>query len=72
MSHWNYRVFRDEHGNLTIRETYYNDAGEVVHWSLGGEAVVGDTIEDLHDGLHKMSEALTKPIVDIEELRTAP
>lgn len=65
MSHWNYRVFRDEHGNLTIRETYYDDNDQVTAMSLGGEAIVGDTIEDLHDGLHKMSEALTKPILDM-------
>ena len=60
---WNYRVVRSGNGDLSIREVHYKQT-EIIGMSQVGEAVQGDTIEDLHDTLHKMSEALTKPIIE--------
>jgi hypothetical protein len=60
---WNYRVVRSSNGDLTIREVHYHD-GEIMGMSLVGEAVQGETIEELHEALHRMSEALVKPIIE--------
>jgi len=70
---WNYRVIRenipDSHGNVAetfgIHEVYYDSEGIP---KMCSEAIepYGETMEELQWVLKKMSEALHKPILEME------
>ncbi len=62
MSQWNYRVFKDEYGALTFRETVYEGL-EVSGWTSWA-APRGETLDELRSDLCGMLLALGKPIID--------
>ncbi len=75
---WNHRVFRDEHGGLSIRETYYNEDGEIYGWDAEANSPYGYAYDGGGDAeakaslgwfLAKFQGALCFPILDEEEMR---
>lgn len=74
ISYWNYRVFKVEDEfegvvftSFIVYETYYDENGEIVGYCEA--SVLSETENGLHDELDKISEALTKPIVDEKSLK---
>jgi hypothetical protein len=67
MSKWNYRVFRCiDPGNLPyyeMRETHYDDAGNVNGWTEGAAAPLGETFDELISDVAWIMTALSKPIL---------
>lgn len=55
---WNYRVFKDEHGGYSIRDTFYGNKGRVEGWASEPVYPYGDTVEELRQDLKLMLEAL--------------
>lgn len=70
---WNHRVWRDENGGLSIRETYYDDKQEVTGWDAEPNTPYGFAYDGGGDAeaklslgwfLAKMQGALCFPILD--------
>jgi hypothetical protein len=78
MSHWNHRVVRSTNTfpssevegeyNFSIREVYYNDAGEITGITENPAAPWGDTIEDLELSLTRMVNACGKEVLIEEDI----
>ena len=70
MGHWNHRVFRTTHFNYgefySIRETYYDDNGEVDKYDSEPVKLEGESVEDLRQYLQWCIDALDKPILEDE------
>lgn len=69
---WEYRVTkRGAQGAETyeIREVYYNAAGEILMWSTDANKPSGDDLEELAADLNYMTRALSKPVLDFDELQ---
>lgn len=73
---WNHRVWRDEHGGLSIRETYYDESKEITGWDAEPNAPYGFAYDNGGDPeakvslgwfLAKMQGALCFPILDEPE-----
>lgn len=77
---WNHRVFRDSDGTLTVRETFYNEDGEVYGWTgpmepagfpedpeTGAPAGDREALFSLGWELGKFQAALCLPILDEEK-----
>jgi hypothetical protein len=62
MMAWNYRVFREADGGLSIREVFYESDGQIV---ACGESVrlEAGSISELTTLLDELSEALALPIL---------
>ena len=64
MSHWNYRVvktWRDqEYYDFTIHEVYYDDNGNISHWS-GVVPAYGENLGSFKEDLAMMHLATEKP-----------
>ncbi len=81
MTHWNHRVvhrvhkhekFGEEHV-YAIHEAYYNDDGLVEGITQDPVEPWGETLEELKSSLQRMSNALTKPILEWDKLpETSP
>jgi len=71
MSHWNYRVFREQHQNgeetYSFREVYYGfpDAEGGLGCTEEPSAPMCDTLEDLQQDLNHMQLALCKPTMEL-------
>ena len=70
---WNIRVVRDRYDNgeefYSLREVYYDDDGNPTHMTAdAGINVEGDTYEDLVEYLSWCVIAVSKPILDPQEL----
>lgn len=63
MTTWNYRVAKNEAGELFIVEVYYDGEGNVEFWS-GAMKPFGEDVGDLRADLEHMLEALDKPIFE--------
>lgn len=67
---WNHRVYRRTFPNgeveYGIHEAFYDSPSEEPPGSYTVEAVgvVGDSIEELRDTLHRMLQCLEKPVLD--------
>lgn len=69
---WNYRVIHRKHANdedtYAIHEVYYNEYGEITLWSQDGISPMGGTLEELRTDIYMQRAALTKPILEWDEL----
>lgn len=62
MTHWNYRIMRDECAGkhyYTIREVYHLNDG--IGWTAGAASPYGDTRAELRADLLRMLDALDHP-----------
>lgn len=72
MVHWNYRIVKrayvyddgEKEWEFSIRETYYNDAGEITAFSAEPRALTGETLEYLKENLERCLRAIEKPILE--------
>lgn len=73
---WNYRVVKKVYESpfaqdidvepetlYEIHEVYYDDCGKVMAQTQN-PIIIGNSIEELHDTLEKMNQALKKPVLD--------
>ncbi len=63
---WNYRVFKAVHAGVeefSIREVYYDKAGNVSGYTKSAVDPYGQSIQELRDDLHKMLEATDKGVL---------
>jgi hypothetical protein len=72
MTTWNYRVIRKSETEtspkyLEIHEVYYDDTGKPVSVTMEGITPYADDIDALASELRRMSEALTKPVLDYSD-----
>ena len=71
---WNHRVVRHRHPSgdesLEIHEVYYDDDGKPDGVTEEGVSVAGETVEELNKVLALMQQAISKPILDWEEVGT--
>lgn len=68
MKTWNYRVLRRE-GNFAIHEVFYED-GKPTSCTEDPVAPFGeDTLEELRHDMEMMMRALSKPVLDYENLQ---
>ncbi len=75
---WNYRILEEDvESNVpgaepetmfTIREVYYNEAGDIEAYSAEPARPYGDTATDLGGDLRLMLRALDLPVLTPEEL----
>lgn len=70
---FNYRIMKRSHDDGTIEyaihEVYYDSVdGDVIAWSERPIEPYGQTLEEIKDDLRMMSAALTKPVLDMDEL----
>ena len=75
MSHWNHRVVREDDKVFggyyyTIRETFYNDKGEICAYTEEATGVGGESIEDLRELLGWMLKSLDTPVLIDGEVET--
>lgn len=66
---WNYRLTRttvEGEEAWGIREIYYDEAGEVMHWTEDTVAAHGETREELADDMNRMAQALAMPAFDVD------
>jgi hypothetical protein len=72
---WNYRVIYQPKGEeitwdsdtFSIREVFYNDLGEIEHWSDEDATPYGTTFEELAADFDLMQEAFERPILMVIE-----
>lgn len=64
---WNYRMFRDPDG-FCIREVFYLENGEIGGCRQEPIAPFGETLEELIDDINTIKEALSLPILTLEEV----
>ncbi|MFL5802419.1 MAG: hypothetical protein ACJ8CR_11860 [Roseiflexaceae bacterium] len=69
---WNYRVFREENGDYTIREVIYDDDGAVLGCTADPVEPYGQSLEDLARELEWFKEALTLPVLTLDDMPPAP
>ena len=68
---WNYRVIYSpknedlawDTDTFSIREVFYNDDGDIEHWSDENAEPFGATFEELADDFDLMAEAFERPIL---------
>lgn len=79
---WNHRVFKQftkypdsmsDEGDggewtFSIRETYYNDKGEITMFSNDPRPAFGDTLYSIKWTLQMMLEACNKEVLDIDNI----
>lgn len=70
---FDYRVtkksYKDGTVEFTIREVYYaSPGGEIIAWSENPMDPYGESLEEIKDDLRCMTAALTKPILDLNQL----
>jgi hypothetical protein len=66
--HWNYRLIKHTDGCFAIHECFYDDVGNVDMYSSKPCGFVSDTVEEMVDVLAMAKEALSKPVLNIEDL----
>lgn len=81
MSYWNYRIVKRVHNRgqpyeetiFGIHEAYY-DADKKVEWITENpvEAIGTDDLEDLKSEFENMSHAFNQPVINYEDVATAP
>ena len=72
MTTWEYRVTkRGAQGAETyeIRGVHYNAVGEILMWSTDANEPSGDDLEELAADLNHMTRALSKPVLDLDEMQ---
>ena len=52
-----------ENGHITIRDVYYDDAGNITSWATGPSYPWGDCIKDLSTDLARYGAALKLPVL---------
>lgn len=65
---WNIRVVKylyDTEPCLQLAEVFYNEHGKPYGWCPANAS--GETIDELHDYIDRMKEALAYPIVEFKE-----
>lgn len=63
MSTWNHRVWTDsskEEKAFTVKETYYNGAGEICGCTEGPVDAYGHTLEQLSESIQQIQRAVQK------------
>lgn len=72
--HWNYRVWRvEDYGTdlYEIRETFYNDAGEITACTEEAIGVYSDTIDGVEAQLEMMCKAIEKDALVLDGFKFA-
>lgn len=65
---WTYRIVRDPAGRYSIREVFYENDGQLLHYSQQPVAPLGSSLEDLLHLIHHFQEAFNSPILALEDL----
>ena len=68
---WNYRVThrpKSPMEGFQIREVYYNDAGDVVMYSVDGITPFGDLVEELEVDMNYMVDAMNYASVNLDNV----
>lgn len=66
--HWNYRIIKHTDSTFGIYEVFYSDAGKVEMYSSDPCGFVSDSLDEMRDVLKMATEALSKPVLSIEDL----
>ena len=69
MSHWNYRVIK-QNNLFAIHSVYYDDGEKIVGCSENPDSVVDEDFEHLKTQLTLMLEATEKEIIEFETIET--
>lgn len=64
---WNYRVFREEDGGLSIREVFYEQDGSILACSEPVR-MEADSIAELTAQLEALREALDQPVLTLADV----
>ncbi len=68
MAHWNHRVvkkvYEDGTEEYSVRETHYNDAGEIYGYTVDPTDLACETIDDLRQYIQWCLDCLDKPVLD--------
>lgn len=71
--HWNYRILGRNTAQgpfYEIHSVYYDESGEPCGASADPETVGGESIEDLSISIDRLKEAISKPILDTDDLKS--
>ena len=68
---WNYRVFKNNRGELGFVECYYDDNGNPDMRSEDFMAPFGESSFELEQDLQRMIAALKKPVLTEEDFRSS-
>ncbi|MGA0198522.1 MAG: hypothetical protein ACO3NK_05235 [Prochlorotrichaceae cyanobacterium] len=68
MIQWEYRVFEEEDGDFTIREVFYNEAGNIIGCTADPVEPYGTTLEALSQCLQDFQKALTLPVLCLADI----
>lgn len=69
---WNYRVWKDGDEYFIVKETYYNDAGEISSCTKDAVFPSGSTLKELRSDIKRFTESLTKPVLITKDFVFAP
>jgi hypothetical protein len=67
---WNYRVFREAAGDLTIREVFYDTDGQLLSCSRDAIAVEATSIDALMQLIDDLNTALHLPVLTLADIPT--
>jgi hypothetical protein len=68
MTTWDYRVFREANGDLTIREVFYSPDGELLGFSRDAVTVSAGSIDTLVQMMDDLKAALRLPILSLDDI----
>jgi hypothetical protein len=71
-SYWNYRVlkYKAENGSdaFGVHEAQYNVKGDIIQIGEFPVEIFGTSLKDLEEGIDKVKDALSKDIIDTDEM----
>lgn len=65
---WNYRVVKETDGTYRIREVYYDDDGSIKAWTAEDASPLGETEDEIRADVERISQALSRPVLNVEDL----
>lgn len=68
MIEWNYRVFREDDGDYTIREVFYDDDRCIAGCTENPVEPVGRSLEELAKQIEWFKEALGLPVLTLKDI----
>lgn len=67
---WNYRVFQEANGDYVIREVFYAEDGSILGCTAEAVEPSGRSLTELSRDLASFMDALTLPILTLEDIPT--
>ena len=68
MMTWDYRVFREDDGDYSIREVFYAEDGSIISCTADAVEPFGSTLEALAQSIEDFKAALALPVLTLKDI----